>query len=178
MWKKIGIAVVLLGVVIVGVLRVTAKTESVVTVERTFNAPVAKVWEVWNDPEQMKKWWSPKDYTAPVIKNDLRVGGTFLLSMRSPKGDMFYNVGTYKDIVPNQRIISSMSFSDENGNVVKGKDIKVPGEWPDEIVVKVEFRETEGKTRVVVTEVGIPLLMKLFAQMGWQQQFDKFEKLL
>jgi len=178
MVKKIAVGVVLALVLAVGIYRITAKTESVMTVERTFNAPVDKVWHTWNDPELMKQWWSPKDYTAPVIKNDLRVGGKFLLSMRSPKGEMFWNTGTYKDIVPNKRIIAQMSFSDENGKVVTGKDIKVPGEWPDEITVKVEFRETGGKTRVQVTEVGIPMVMGLFARMGWNQQFDKFEKLL
>lgn len=57
---------------------------STVYVERTFSAPAEKVWKLWNDPESMKKWWGPKDYTAPVIKNDPRVGGTFLISIRSP----------------------------------------------------------------------------------------------
>jgi uncharacterized protein YndB with AHSA1/START domain len=172
-----GIAVALILSVTIFVL-IARKSSSTVYVERTFPAPVKKVWKVWNDPELMKKWWSPKDYTAPVIKNDFRVSGTFLLSMRSPKGEMFWNTGTYKEIVANKKIVSTMSFSDENGKVVPGTDVPVPGEWPDEITVTVEFNETEGKTRVAISEVGIPLIMKLFAKMGWQQQFDKFETLL
>ena len=158
---------------------VARKTTSTARVEHTLNAPVAKVWAMWNDPETMKKWWSPKDYTAPVIKNDLRVGGNYLLSMRSPKGEMFWNVGTYQEIVPNQKIVSIMSFSDENGKAIPGSEVKVPGDWADSVTVMVEFKEVEGgKTQVTVTETGIPTIMKLFAKMGWQQQFDKFDALL
>lgn len=157
---------------------VARKSSSTVYAERVFAAPVEKVWGHWNDPESMKKWWSPKDYTAPIIKNDLRVGGSFLLSMRSPKGEMFWNTGTYKEIVPHRKIVSTLSFSDEHGKAIPGSEVKVPGEWPDAITVTVEFAAVEGKTRVSITETGIPLIMKLFAKLGWQQQFDKFEALL
>lgn len=172
-----GIVVALVLCVIVFVL-VARKSSSTVHVERTFAAPVAKTWRLWNDPESMKKWWGPKDYSAPVIKNDFRVNGVFLLSMKSPKGDMHWNAGTYTEIVEHQRIVSTMSFSDENGKTVPGSAVNLPGEWPDAITVTVEFKEAGGRTTVAVTENGIPLIMKLFATLGWQQQFDKFERLL
>jgi len=172
-----GIVVVTVLFVIIFVL-IARKSSSTVYVERTFSAPVEKVWKLWNDPESMKKWWSPKDYTAPVIKNDFRVNGTFLLSMRSPKGEMFWNTGTYNEIVAYRKIVSTMSFSDESGKVVPGSEVVLPGQWPDEITVTVEFKQADGKTTVTITEAGIPLIMKLFAKMGWQQQLDKFETLL
>lgn len=178
MFLKILVAIMALILVVTLFVLVARKSSSTVHVERTFPAPVEKVWALWNDPESMKKWWSPKDYTAPVIKNDFRVGGGFLLSMRSPKGEMFWNTGTYEEIVTHRKIVSTMSFSDEQGNVVPGAEVKIPGEWPDEITVTVEFRELDGATRVQVTEVGVPLIMKWFGKLGWQQQFDKFEILL
>src|SRR5579864_8924857 len=67
--------------------------------ERTFNASSDKLWQVWNDPEFIKKWWGPKDFTAPIIRNDRRVGGTFLWSMKSSKGEMFWNTGVYKEVL-------------------------------------------------------------------------------
>lgn len=157
---------------------IARRTSSLVTAERTFNAPVATVWKHWNDPESMKQWWSPKGFTAPVIKSDFRVGGTFLLSMKSPKDEMFWNVGSYKEIVLNKKIVSAMSFSDENGKALRGSEIPVPGVWPDEVTVIVEFTEDGGRTHVKVTEIGIPMIMKLFAKLGWEQQFDKFELLV
>lgn len=175
---------IIISITVALILSVTAfvliarKTSATVHVERILPAPVEKIWKLWNDPESMKQWWGPKDYSAPVIKNDFRVGGSFLLSMRSPQGEIFWNTGTYKEIVTNKKIVSSLSFSDENGKAVPGSEVPVPGEWPDEITVTVAFSEADGKTRVAISEAGIPLIMKLFAGMGWQQQFDKFEALL
>jgi uncharacterized protein YndB with AHSA1/START domain len=177
LFKTLSVVVVVL-ILIVAFVFIARGLGSTVYVERTFAAPAEKVWKLWNDPESMKKWWGPKDYSAPVIKNDLRVGGNFLFSMRSPKGEIFWNTGIYKEIVPNARIVSTLSFSDEKGEAIPGSEVKVPGKWPDEITVTVEFKESSGKTTVTITEVGIPLIMKLFGTMGWQQQLDKFETLL
>lgn len=171
---------VLAGVVVALVLFVfvARTTTSVVNVERTFNAPLDKVWILWTDAEVMKGWWSPKDYTAPVIKSDFREGGSFLYSMRSPKGEMHWNAGTYTQIVAKEKIVQSMSFADENGNIVKGSAIPVPGVWPDFVTVTTEFKADGDRTHVAIREEGIPLIMKLFAKLGWEQQFDKFQKLL
>lgn len=174
LWKTLTVLLVILVVFIF----VARKVTTIVVAERAFNAPVEKAWKLWTETDSIQKWWGPKDFTAPVIQNDFRTGGKFLFSMRSPKGETYWNTGTYDEIVPNRKIVSSMSFSDENGKVLRGSEIPVPGAWPDEISVTVEFTPQDGKTHVKVFESGIPLLMKVLAKMGWEQQFDKFEALL
>jgi uncharacterized protein YndB with AHSA1/START domain len=146
--------------------------------ERTFNAPSDKLWLVWNDPAYIKKWWGPKDFTAPIIRNDPRVGGTYLWSMKSPKGEMSWTTGVYKEVIPNIRIVSTMSFSDATGKAIPGSNAPVPGHWPNEIFVTTEFTESGGKTKVTVTEVGIPLIVRILSKIAWHQQFDKVESLL
>jgi uncharacterized protein YndB with AHSA1/START domain len=126
----------------------------------------------------MKKWWSPTGFTAPVIKNDFRVDGTFLFSMRDSNGKTSWNTGKYTEIVPRKKIVSVMSFSDENGKIVPASQYGVPGKWPEEILVTVEFEKFAGSTYVIVKETGIPLIMYVFAKMGWDQQFEKFDRLL
>ncbi|MDD2769396.1 MAG: SRPBCC domain-containing protein [Methylococcus sp.] len=163
---------------IIAFVSIARGRSSTVYAERTVSAPAERVWKLWNDPESIQKWWGPKDYTAPVIKNDLRVGGTYLLSMRSQKGEIVWNAGSYKEVVPNTKIVSTMSFSDANGKAIPGSEVRVPGKWPDEITVTVEFKGADGKTTIAITEVGIPLIMKFFGALGWQQQLDKFEALL
>ena len=54
----------------------------------------------------------------------------------------------------------------------------VPGRWSDDITVIVDFSEREGKARVTVTEVGIPLIAYPLMKIGWAQQFDKIQLLL
>ncbi|HXL81520.1 MAG TPA: SRPBCC domain-containing protein, partial [Pyrinomonadaceae bacterium] len=56
------------------------KPELVIT--RFFDAPRELVWQAWTDPKQLVKWWGPKNFTAPVAKIDLRVGGKYLYCMR------------------------------------------------------------------------------------------------
>ena len=149
-----------------------------VRTERTFNARAADVWRVWNDADSIKKWWGPKGYTAVVVRNDVREGGSYLWAMKSEQGKMFWSTGTYKEVIANTKIVSTMSFSNENGKIIPGSQVSVPGRWPSEITVIVEFSEFEGKARVTVREVGIPLIVYPFSKIGWAQQFDKIQLLL
>ena len=154
------------------------KFHTTVCMERTFNASVADVWRVWNDADSVKKWWGPRGYTALVVRNDVREGGSYLWAMKSAQGRMFWSTGTYREVVANQKIVSTMSFSNENGKTIPGSQVSVPGRWPDEITVIVGFSECEGKATVTVTEVGIPLIVYALTKIGWAQQFDKMQLLL
>jgi hypothetical protein len=73
---------------------------------------------------------------------------------------MFWNTGVYKEVVLNKRIASTMSFSNEYGKAIPGSEAPVPGQWPNEITIVAEFGESCGKTKVTVTEVVIPLIVK------------------
>jgi len=154
------------------------KMTFIISMEHTFDAPVEKVWTVWNEEESIKKWWSPKGYSAPVIKNDFREGGKYLFSMQAPDGRITWNSGAYTQIIQYEKIVSTMSFSDENGNAIPAEKVGLPGEWPYLILVTVDFKVIDGKTHVTVTETGIPGIMYVFTKLGWEQQFDKMEVLL
>jgi uncharacterized protein YndB with AHSA1/START domain len=168
-----GIVLALVVLVIVGLeVRTTG------TYERTFNAPSDKVWRVWTDEDSVKRWWGPTGYTAPYIRNDLRLNGTYLWAMKSPKGKMSWNTGSYTEVVPNRRIVSTLSFADETGQALPGSKAPVPGRWPDTVTVIVDFNEERGDTKVTVTEIGLPLFVKLVSGIAWNQQFDKIQRLL
>ena len=146
--------------------------------ERIFNAPSDKMWRVWNDPAYIEKWWGPKDFMAPMVRNDPRVGAPYLWSMKSPTGEMSWTTGIYKEVIPNIKIVATMSFSDATGRAIPGSQAPVPGHWPDEILVTTEFTEAGGKTKVTVTEAGVPLFVAIMSRIAWSQQFDKVESLL
>jgi uncharacterized protein YndB with AHSA1/START domain len=173
-YKILGSIILLLALLVLGAWN----SHTTVSTERTFNASIADVWRVWNDADSIQTWWGPKGYTALVVRNDLREGGTYLWAMKSQQGKMFWNTGTYQEVVANQKIVSAMSFSNENGKIIPGSQVSVPGQWPDQITVVVVFSQSEGKSRVTVTEVGIPLIAYPLMKMGWAQQFDKIQLLL
>ena len=54
-----------------------------------------------------------------VCEMDFRVGGKFLYGMQSPDGQEFWNGGEYHEIVPHEKIVSSMYFADSKGNKVE-----------------------------------------------------------
>jgi len=88
-------------------------------VTRVFDAPRELVWKAWTDPKYVMQWWGPKGFTAPVCQMDFRVGGKFLFCMRSPDGQEFWSGGEYHEIVPPEKIVSSMYFADAKGNRVE-----------------------------------------------------------
>ena len=91
---------------------------------------------------------------------------------------MTWNTGRYEEVVPNTRIVSTMSFSDATGRAIPGSQAPVPGHWPNQITVITEFAASGGKTKVTVTEVGLPLFVRFLSKIAWNQQFDKVESLL
>jgi uncharacterized protein YndB with AHSA1/START domain len=73
--------------------------------ERVIDVPVERVWEAWTTPEHVKEWFTPRPWTVARCEIDLRVGGKFSTTMRSPDGEEFPNEGCYLEIVPNERLV-------------------------------------------------------------------------
>ena len=80
------------------------ETESEVLITRIFDAPRQRVWKAWTEPEEVRKWWAPKGFSAPHIRIDFRVGGKFVYCMRGAGFDGavkdFWNTGHHLEIVP------------------------------------------------------------------------------
>ena len=89
-----------------------ADTELFIT--RSFAAPAALVFRLWSDAELLKRWFGPKDFTCPSYSLDFRVGGAYRGMIRSAHYPDGWFGGTFKEIVPNQKIV--MSFAWEQGS--------------------------------------------------------------
>ncbi len=159
--------------------------DNTVVITRIFDAPRERVWQAWTDPEELKKWWGPAGFTAPTIKVDLRVGGSYLYCMRgAPAPGMaevdFWSTGTYKEIVPLEKIVCTDSFADEKGNVVPASHYGMPGDIPLELGVTIVFEDTDdGKTKMTLTHVGMAAgAPSDQMEQGWNQSFDKMAAML
>lgn len=73
--------------------------------ERDIDVPVELVWKAWTTPEHLKPWFCPRPWTVTECKIDLRPGGEFSTTMRSPEGQEFPNRGCYLDVTPMERLI-------------------------------------------------------------------------
>ena len=122
--------------------------QKTLSVKRTFNLPLNTVWKAWTEPENFKKWWGPKEYSCPDCTIDFKIGGKFLASMKGEDGKKIWSTGTYKEIIPQKKIVVTDSFADSKGNIVPASYYKMPGNWGLELQVTVEFEEVDGKTNL------------------------------
>src|SRR5580704_10364450 len=53
-------------------------------IERTLKAAPERIFDAFTDPVQLTKWWWPNGFTCPAAEVDLRVGGTYNISMEWP----------------------------------------------------------------------------------------------
>ena len=151
-------------------------SQNAIVIERTFDAPIDVIWQLWTKPEHFVKWYGPKGFSVSVIEMDLRVGGRHLFRMESQTNSnrKMWLVGEYTEIVPNQRLVYTDSMSDEQGNVLPASALGMPDDQPVTTVVTVLLEAVEGRTKMRMTHAGVGTGSD-GASEGWEQAFDKLE---
>jgi uncharacterized protein YndB with AHSA1/START domain len=151
---------------------VVAETSELV-IERVFDAPRERVWEVFTKPEHIQKWWGPIPFTAPVIELDLRAGGAFRFAMRSPDGHDYWNAGTVREVTPPEKLVIDMYFANEKGEQVSPSTYGFPEGSPSLQVTTFLFRAEGPRTRLTVRQGPIPTGMGANAKLGWESSLEK-----
>jgi uncharacterized protein YndB with AHSA1/START domain len=152
-------------------------------IRRVFEAPRQLVFNAWTEPERLAKWWGPRGSTIMIKKFELMPGGIFHYGMAMPNGEM-WGIFTFREITPPERLLFVSSFSDAEGNIIRGPFFP---NWPLEILNTLVLEESNGKT--VLTLKGVPINateqeMKVFAthiqnmQQGFGGTFDQLEEYL
>ena len=114
-----------------GTATVTLPTDEQILITREFDAPKHLVYRAWTTPELVRRWWSAKRGEMTIAEIDLRVGGTWRYVMVANGGFEVGFHGEYREIVPNERIVST--------EVYEG--------MPDaEALDTVTFTEVDGRT--------------------------------
>ena len=90
-----------------GTATVTLPTDEQILITREFDAPRHLVWEAWTNPELVKRWWHANRGEVTLVEIDLRVGGTWRYVMVTPDGLEVGFHGEYREIVPNERLVST-----------------------------------------------------------------------
>jgi uncharacterized protein YndB with AHSA1/START domain len=146
-----------------------------VDVIRDFEAPVERVWEAWTESDQVKRWWGPQGFTAPVANMDVREGGTSLVCMRSPDGHDLFNTWTYERVDRPRRLEFVNRFADRDGATLDPASIGLPADIPRDVRHVLVFEATgAGMSRLRVTEYGYGTQeTAALSKMGLEQCLDK-----
>lgn len=149
----------------------TADTELVIS--RLFDAPRELVWRVWTDPEHAKHWMGPRGFTAPHLKQDARVGGSWRLCLRPDDnptgaggptgggGDLWQG-GVFREIKAPERIVLTFAWDEPNGK--RGP----------ESTVTIQLDDQDGKTRLTFRQAPFPSVQERDGhRVGWNSSFDR-----
>lgn len=121
------------------------------------NAPVDKVWTLWNEPEHITKWnQASDDWHAPASRNDLRVGGEFSTTMAAKDGSFSFDFGgVYTEVDTHKKIAYTMG----DGRTVVNTFTSKGDQTHIESVFEAESQNPEE-----------------MQQQGWQAIMNSFKK--
>jgi uncharacterized protein YndB with AHSA1/START domain len=131
--------------------KANSQPDSKTVIERTYEASIEDVWELWTTPGGIESWWGPEGFSVKVHELDLRVGGQMVYAMTAvdpPQVQFMKKAGmpvttvsrlTYTEIVPGKMIAYSHRAD------------FIPGVEPYDMGTRVEFFAAGGKVRMVLT---------------------------
>lgn len=155
-------------------------------INRSFDAPLATVFEVWTNPEHFAKWLAPTGMNMEFIRAEIKPGGSSFYSMGDGKTFKMYGHVDYVEISKPNRIVYTQQFCDENEKIARHP---MAPDWPATMLTVVTLTE-EGpdRTRVTVqwephgavTPAELECFLKGRGGMtqGWTGSFDKMEDYL
>ena len=78
-------------------------------IERTYKAPVEKVWEAITDKEQTKQWY----FDIPAFKPE--VGTEFSFSGTGTDGTEYIHLCKVTEVIPNKKLSHTWTYKDQQG---------------------------------------------------------------
>jgi uncharacterized protein YndB with AHSA1/START domain len=120
-------------------LEIVADTaKPTIVTRRVVNAPRALVFDAFTKPEHIKRWMGPRTFPMVHCESDLRVGGGYRFVHRGADGQEVVFHGTYREIVPPERIVRTFVF----GSLTEHEAIET-----------LLLEEHDGKTTITTTSV-------------------------
>jgi uncharacterized protein YndB with AHSA1/START domain len=120
---------------------VTLPTDEQILIEREFDAPRHLVYKAYTTPELVARWWHANRGEVTLVEIDLRVGGRWRYVMSAFGGPEVGFHGEYREIVPNERIVSTEFFE----GVPEGVS-----EADATTLNTATFTETDGRTKLTI----------------------------
>jgi uncharacterized protein YndB with AHSA1/START domain len=85
-------------------------TELEIVIKRSFDAPIALVFEVLTTPEHARRWGATHPDTMLECSIDLRVGGSYHSVFETGDGTRMAIGGTYLEVEPPHRTVETWRF--------------------------------------------------------------------
>jgi uncharacterized protein YndB with AHSA1/START domain len=90
------------------------------TMTAEFDADAQRLWELWADPRQLERWWSPPSHTSTFVEHELRVGARTTYFMTGPDGEKHHGRWRIEEVQPPHRLRMTDDIVDDDGNPEDG----------------------------------------------------------
>ena len=139
-----------------------------VVIARVFDAPRELVFKKCTDPNLIKQWRGPNEYSTAVDEMDVRFGGVWRYVQRGPDGNEFAFKGVYHTVMPPERLAYTFKFEGMPSHVMFETAM---------------FEEQDGKTTMTVIDVFQTVedrdeALQSGMKDGATESMDRFAKLL
>ncbi len=127
-----------------------------ITIKKTVQAPIAKVWQFWTEPEHITQWNAASDdWHTPKAENNLKEGGRFVYRMEAKDGSVGFDFGgNYTAVKPKEHL--AYALDDD-------RKVSIDFKTEDHAVTITEIFEPENENPVEMQK------------QGWQTILDKFK---
>lgn len=105
-----------------------------VVMTRFFDAPIDLVFNAFIDPEKLKRWWGPAEFTTVVEKLDAQRGGQWRFIQKGGDGSEFAFRGVFHEVNAPYRIVQTFEFEGMEGHI---------------LLETIQFEDRDGKTYMV-----------------------------
>ena len=150
-----------------------------VTLERTFEASIDEVWDLWTTKDGIESWWGPDGFAVTVRSIDLRPGGALVYAMTAVGSDQIEFMKkagmplvsetrvTYTEVDPPRRRADS-TVADF-----------IPGVEPYDVSTVVDLHPIPGGVRMVLNQEKMhDEHWTEMAVMGWESELNKLARVL
>jgi len=146
------------------------------TIHAEFAAAPDRIWQMWEDPRLLERWWGPPTHPATFEQHDLSPGGGMKYFMTGPEGEKFRGWWRVISVEPGSNIEIEDGFADQDGNPdpsMSSMTTKVSIERSDEdpettrMTIETSFQTLEAMEQVLEmgAEEGMSLALGQIDEM-------------
>jgi uncharacterized protein YndB with AHSA1/START domain len=130
-------------------------------IQRTFDAPVALVFRLWESRDHMIRWWGPEEFTCVDLDWEMKPGRPWRGAMTSKEYGLSKFSGVVREVEKDKRIVFSFKWDEDSGENL-------------DTTVTVTFAEKNGKTIQTFHQSPFSSVSSRDSHIGgWNSLFNK-----
>jgi uncharacterized protein YndB with AHSA1/START domain len=139
-----------------------------------FDASVERVWQLWEDPRKLERWWGPPTWPATFTRHEFEVGGRADYHMTGPEGEKPRGWWRFTAIDTPRRLEFDYGFSDDDG-----KPVEDMGSAHGVMTIEAADEKTRMIVATTFTDADrLQQMMEMGMQEGMREALSQIDALL